>query len=99
MKIKAVVIAILLVVNLGLLTAVILSVLEGGQAWAGTAQAQALPGSPKYLMVIGRFGRNEQALYVLNLERRLLAIFTFDADRKEKRLTYSGRASLAADFR
>ena len=99
MKIKAVVIAILLVVNLGLLTAVILSVLQGEQAWAGTAQAQAMPGSSKYVMVIGGSKRNEQALYVLNLERRMLAIFTFDAGKKEKRLSYSGRASLAADFR
>ena len=97
MKIKAVVIAILLVVNLGLLTAVILSVLEGEQAWAGTAQAQALPGSPKYVMVIGRFRRNEQALYVLNLESRLLAVFTFN--QSKEKLSYNGRANLTADFR
>ena len=97
MKIKAVVIAILLVVNLGLLTAVVLSVLEGGQAWAGTAQAQALPGSPKYLMVTGRFRENEQALYVVNLQSRLLTVFTFS--KSKKRLSYNGRASLAADFR
>ncbi len=97
MKIKAVVIAILLVVNLGLLTAVVLSVLDDGQAWAGTAQAQALPGSSKYLMVTGRFKQNEQALYVVNLEKRLLAVFTFS--QREKRLSYNGRASLTADFR
>ena len=97
MKIKAVVIAILLVVNLGLLAAVVLSAVDGGQAWAGTAQAQAMPGSPKYLMVTGRFDQNEQALYVVNLERRLLAVFTFNEGKK--RLSYNGRASLAADFR
>ncbi len=99
MKIKAVVIAILLVVNLGLLTSVVLSALDGEQAWAGTAQAQAMPGASKYVMVIGGSIRNEQALYVLNLERRILAMFTFDADRKGKRLSYSGRANLTADFR
>ena len=93
MKIKAVVIAILLVVNLGLLAAVVLSVVDGGQAWAGTAQAQAMPGSPKYLMVTGRFRSSEQALYVVNLERRMLAVFTFD--QSKKRLSYNGRASLA----
>ncbi len=97
MKIKAVVIAILLVVNLGLLTAVILSTVDGGQAWAGTAQAQAMPGSPKYLMVTGRFRQNEQALYVVNLERRLLAVFTFNQSKNT--LSYSGRANLTADFR
>ncbi len=99
MKIKAVVIAILLVVNLGLLTSVVLSALDGEQAWAGTAQAQAMPWASKYVMVIGGSIRNEQVLYVLNLERRILAIFTFDADKKEKRLSYSGRANLTADFR
>ena len=97
MKIKAGAIAILLVVNLGLLTSVVLSVFDGGQAWAGTAQAQALPGSPKYVMVIGRFGPNEQALYVLNLERRLLAVFNFN--QRKNTLDYKGRASLVADFR
>jgi len=97
MKIKAVVIAILLVVNLGLLAAVVLSVFEGRQAWAGTAQAQAIPGSPKYLMVTGRFRESNQALYVVNLESRLLAVFTFSQGKK--RLTYNGRVSLAADFR
>ena len=97
MKIKAVVIAILLVVNLGLLAATLLSVVGGGQALAGTAQAQALPGSPRYLMVTGKFRESEQALYVVNLERRMMAVFTFS--QAEKRLTYSGRASLAADFR
>ena len=97
MKIKAVVIAILLVVNLGLLASVVLSVFDGGQAWAGTARAQSMPGSPKYVMVIGRFGRNEQSLYVVNLERRLMGVFTFDQSKKN--LTYSGRASLEADFR
>ena len=99
MKIKAGAIAILLVVNLGLLTSVVLSVFDGGQAWGGTAQAQAMPGSSKYLMVIGGSNRNEQDLYVLNLESRRLAVFTFDSDRKEKRLSYSGRANLTADFR
>ncbi len=99
MKIKAGAIALLLVVNLGLLTSVVLSVFDGGQAWAGTAQAQAMAGSSKYLMVIGGSNRNEQALYVLNLESRRLAVFTFDASRRGKRLSYSGRAELAADFR
>ena len=98
MKIKAVVIAILLVVNLGLLTAVILSALEGEQAWAGTAQAQAMPSSPKYVMVLGRFRENQQALYVVNLERRRLAVFSFD-QRKKDTLSYSGRVNLTADFR
>ncbi len=97
MKIKSLVIALLLVVNLGLLAAVLLSVVEGKQAWAGTAQAQALPGSPRYLMVTGRFRDTEQALYVVNLERRMLAVFTFD--QGTKRLTYRSRSSLVADFR
>ena len=96
MKIKAVVIAILLVVNLSLLGATLLSVVEGGRAWAGTAWGQALPGSPRYLMVTGRFRESDQAVYVVNLESRLMAVFTFS--QSDKRLTYSGRASLAADF-
>ena len=92
MKIKAAIIALLLVVNIGLLAAVIFSVADGS-----TAYAQAMPGSPKYLMVTGRYRETEQALYVVNLERRMLAVFTFD--QGEKRLTYNDRASLAADFR
>ena len=92
MKIKAAVIAVLLVVNIGLLAAVILSV-----AGESTAYGQAMLGSPKYLMVTGRYRETEQALYVVNLERRMLAVFTFDQGKK--RLTYNDRASLAADFR
>ena len=97
MKIKVVIIALLLVVNIGLLAAVILSIVGNPTALAGTAYAQAMPGSPKYLMVTGRFRSSEQALYVVNLERRMLAVFTFD--QGTKRLTYNDRASLAADFR
>ncbi len=97
MKIKAVVIALLLVVNVVLLAAVILSVQEDRTAQAGTAMAQSMPGSPKYLMVTGRYRTTEEALYVVNLERRMLAVFTFHAAKR--RLNYSGRASLTADFR
>ena len=97
MKIKPIVIALLLVVNLGLLTAVILSIVEDKTALAGTAFAQAMPGSPKYLMVTGRYQQSRQALYVVNLQSRTLAVFTFDQSRK--RIIYSGRASLVADFR
>ena len=96
MKIKPIVIALLLLVNLGLLTAVILSVVEDKNALAGTAIAQATPGSPKYLMVTGRYRQDKQALYVVNLENRMLGVFTFD--QSKKRIIYSGRASLAADF-
>ena len=92
MKMKAAIIALLLVVNIGLLAVMIFSVAGGS-----TAYAQSMPGSPKYLMVTGRFRESEQALYVVNLERRMLAVFTFD--QGEKRLTYNDRASLAADFR
>lgn len=97
MKIKVAIIALLLVVNVILLAAVILSAVSSPTALAGTAYAQAMPGSPKYLMVTGRFRENEQALYVVNLERRMLAVFSFD--QGSKRLTYNDRASLAADFR
>ncbi len=97
MKIKAVVIALLLVVNLGLLAAVILSVQEDRTAQAGTALAQSMPGSPKYLMVTGRYQPSEQALYVVNLERTMLAVFIFHT--ANRRLIYGGRSSLAADFR
>lgn len=97
MKIKAVVIALLVVVNFGLLAAVILSVQEDRTAQAATALAQSMPGSPKYLMVTGRYRSSEQALYVVNLEKRILAVFTFHA--AEKRLNYRGRSSLATDFR
>lgn len=97
MKIKPIVISVLLLVNLGLLTVVILSVVEGNSALAGTAMAQAMPGSPKYLMVTGRYRQNRQALYVVHLESRMLAVFTFD--QSKKRIIPSGRASLVADFR
>jgi len=97
MKIKAIVIALLLVVNLGLLTAVVLSVVEDKTALAATAFAQTMPGSSKYLMVTGRYRKSRQALYVVNLQTRTLAVFTFD--QAKKRLIYSGRASLVADFR
>ncbi len=97
MKIKAVVIALLLVVNLGLLAAVILSVVEDKTALAGTAMAQAMPGSPKYIMVTGRYRKNHQALYVVNLRSRRLAVFTFD--QGTKRISYTGKALLDADFR
>ncbi len=99
MKIKASIIAILLVVNFGLMASVVLSVFDGGQAWAGIAQGQSLPGGSKYVMVIGGSRRDEQALYVLNLESRLLGIFTYNIGRGEKRLIYSGRANFTADFR
>ena len=99
MKIKAGIIAILLVVNFGLMASVVLSVFDGGQAWAGTAQGQALPGGTKYVMVVGESRRDEQALYVLNLENRLLGVFTFNTRRAEKGLSYNGRANLTADFR
>jgi len=92
MKIKSAIIALLLVINIGLLGAVVFSVTGGSKAYA-----QAMPGSPKYLMVTGRFRETEQALYVVNLEQRMLAVFTFD--QAKKRLTYENRASLAADFR
>ena len=91
MKIKAAVIALLVVVNIGLLVAVVFSVTGGS-----TAYAQAMPGSPKYLMVTGRYRETEQALYVVNLEKRMLAVFTFD--QSEKKLTYNGIASLVRDF-
>ena len=96
-KIKAIVIALLVVVNLGLLAGMILSVVEERTARAGTAMAQSMPGSPKYLMVTGQYRSADQALYVVNLERRMLAVFVFDQGKK--RLSYVGRASLAADFR
>ena len=96
MKIKVAIIALLLVVNIGLLAAVILSVVGSPTVLAGTAYAQAMPGSPKYLMVTGRFRASVQALYVVNLERRMLAVFTFD--QATKTLIYNDRASLAADF-
>ncbi len=97
MKIKPIAIALLLLGNLGLLTAVILSVVEDKTALAGTAMAQAMPGSPKYLMVTGRYRQSKQALYVVNLESRMLAVFIFDQNKR--RLIFSGRASLVADFR
>ena len=97
MKIKAIIIALLLVVNLGLLAAVILSVVEDKTALAGTAMAQAMPGSPKYLMVTGRYEESTQALYVVNLQSRMLAVFTFD--QGTKRISYGGRVALEADFR
>ncbi len=92
MKIKPVVSALLVVVNLSLLATVILSVHKDR-----TALAQSMPGSPRYLMVTGRYQSSRQALYVVNLERRMLAVFTFNIGKK--RLEYSGRSSLAADFR
>ena len=97
MKIKVAVIALLLVVNICLLAGLILSVAGSDTALAGTAYAQAVPGSPKYLMVTGRIRETEQALYVVNLERRMLAVFTFDQGKK--RLSYNDKASLAADFK
>ena len=96
MKIKVAIITLLLVVNIGLLAAVILSVVSSPAVLAGTAYAQAMPGSPKYLMVTGRFRETEQALYGVKLERRMLAVFTFD--QTTKKLIYNDRASLAADF-
>ena len=96
MKIKVAIIALLLVVNIGLLAAVILSIVSSPATLAGTAYAQAMPGSPKYLMVTGRYRSDSQALYVVNLERRMVAVFTFD--QAKKKLTYNDRASLAADF-
>lgn len=92
MKIKAAVIALLLVVNIGLLVGVVFSLAGGSIAYG-----QAMPGSPKYLMVTGRFRDDEQALYVVNLERRMLAVFTFD--QGDKKFIYNDRASLAQDFR
>ena len=78
MKIKVAIIALLLVVNVGLLAGLVLNVAGSHRALAGTAYAQAAPGSPKYLMVTGRFRASEQALYVVDLEKRMLAVFTFD---------------------
>lgn len=97
MKVKPVIIALLLVVNLSLLAALILAAVQPSTAYAGTAFGQAMYGSPRYLMVTGRFRENEQALYIVKLEERTLAVFTFD--QQERKLQYNGRASLGADFR
>ena len=94
MKSKAVIIALLLVVNLCLLAALVLSVVESRPVWAGIAKAQAMPGSPRYLMVTGRFRENNQAVYVVSLETRMLAAFTFD--QGSKRIRYNGRISLGS---
>ena len=94
MKTKAAIIALLLIVNLCLLAILIFSVAESRPAWAGVAKAQAMPGSPRYLMVTGRFQQNQQALYVVSLETRMLAAFTFDQGKK--RLRYNGRTSLGS---
>ena len=97
MKTKTMTIAVLLVVNLALLSGLILKVWPVSWAEAGTAYGQAMYGSPRYLMVVGRIQEDNQALYVVNLERRMLATFTFS--QSKKKLTFNGRASLAADFR
>lgn len=97
MKTKLLIITLLVFVNVSLLTVLIVVAVPDRPVQAGTALAQAMPGSPKYLMAMGRYRQNEQAIYVVSLERRMLAVFTFD--QAKKRLTYNGRASLAADFR
>ena len=97
MKVKPVIIALLLVVNLGLFAALILSVVQTPTAQAGTAFGQAMYGSPKYLMVTGRFRETEQALYVVNLEMRMLAVFTFE--HTDHKLIYKGRIPLAGALR
>ena len=94
MKTKAAIIALLLVLNLCLLAALIFSVVESRPVWAGIAKAQAMSGSPRYLMVTGRFRENEQALYVVSLETRMMAAFTFS--QAQKRLRYNGRISLGS---
>ena len=96
MRIKTVIISLLVVVNVVLLSGLVLEVWPESKARAGTAYGQAMYGSPKYLMVVGRFRETEQALYVVSLERRMLAALTFDQARK--RLTYNGRVSLSRDF-
>lgn len=92
MKAKTVIIALLVIVNLTLLAGLLLMPSDRHEGLAGTAYAQAMPGSPKYLMTTGRFRADEQALYVVNLEERMLAVFTFD--QANKRLSYRGRKTL-----
>ena len=92
MKAKTVIIALLVIVNLTLLAGLLLTLTGRHGGLTGTAYAQAMPGSPKYLMTTGRFRETEQALYVVNLESRMLAVFTFD--QASKRLSYQGRKSL-----
>ena len=92
MKAKTLIIALLVIVNLALLAGLMLTLGSRGTGINGTAFAQPVPGSPRYLMVTGRFRESDQALYVVNLESRMMAVFTFD--QAKKRLSYQGRRSL-----
>lgn len=94
MKVKTIIIALLVVVNVLFLGGLLLRLSERDGGVVGLAYAQPMPGSPRYLMVVGRYGESdqEQALYVVNLERRMLAVFTFDQGKE--RLSYNGRTLL-----
>jgi hypothetical protein len=85
-------VAVLVSVNLILLTAVVLCAYSPPAAYA---QATSLAGD--YLMVAGEIQDQHDALYIIDVRDRMLHVLHFDRGRKQ--LFYAGSRDLERDFR
>ncbi|MFQ5412043.1 MAG: hypothetical protein ACE5EC_07085 [Phycisphaerae bacterium] len=91
---KRVLIVLLVGVNLTLLAVLILS------RWTlPAAYAQAAPLGQNYAMVTGEINDGRDALYVLDLSRRLVHVFIPNRDQNNRRLFYADYRDLRRDFR
>ena len=90
---KKTVIVVLACANLALLVALILG--------PGTppAQAQVFGGATDYLVVTGRIGNTDDAIWVIDLARRRLAGWELDRSRGAPRLVQIRGVELTTDFR
>jgi hypothetical protein len=91
---RTTVVALLVCVNLVLLTAVLLVAVPPPR----TAMAQGTMGlADKYMMVAGQIQSEFDALYIVDMQERLLHVFYFRRGTRD--LEYGGYRMLERDFR
>ncbi|MFQ5410685.1 MAG: hypothetical protein ACE5EC_00240 [Phycisphaerae bacterium] len=91
---KRVLIVLLVGVNLALLATLILS-----RRTLPAAHAQAAPLGRNFAMVAGEINDGRDALYVLDLSKRLVHVFIPNRDQNNRRMFYEGYRDLQRDFR
>ena len=89
---KKFIIAALICVNL-VLVAILVFHAAGQTAWA-----QGRRGQSNYMVTAGQFSSNEQVLYVVDTNRRMLGTFRLDTTRPEWRWKPLPPRDLARDF-
>lgn len=91
-NLKKVAIVALVCLNIGLCLALVYG------AGASEASAQARPGYRNdYMVVTGRYGTNQDAIYVMDLAQRRLAAWRFDA-RNQRLVPFLPGRELNSDF-